>query len=177
MVQAGPITWGPAARGALLAALWEQEGAALTRYAAAIVGDWATAQDCVQDGLERAHKWLPRLLARGRFRPESWMYRVVGNRCRDVLRRKRVVAYRDEPPDGSGDPDDTGVHVRWVLAALPERQRLALWLKDGCGLTEAEVGARLGRTPRSAGGFLVECRRAFRAAAQELGYAQEWAGG
>lgn len=181
MVQAGSITWGPAARGALLAALREQEGAALTRYAAAIVGDWATAEDCVQDSLERAHRWLPRLLARGSFRPEAWMYRTVGNRCRDVLRRRRAGQMAGGPPGEGAGPEpvalegERAAQVRRVLAALPRRQRLALWLKDGCGLTEVEVGQRLGRTPRSAGVFLVECRKAFRAAAQDLGYAQEWA--
>lgn len=199
MVQAGPVTWGSNARDGLLTALSEQHGPALTAYAARLLGDGEVAQECVQDTLERAYRWLPVLLARGQFRPTGWLYRTLKNRCLDALRhrsggrsaaqlRTGRLRVREVPLPDDGQPDadhlpDTSATldrvrlVRSVLAALPARQRDALWLRDGCGYPPHEIGARLGLTPGGARVFLTTARKAFRAKAGEMGYTQyagEW---
>jgi RNA polymerase sigma-70 factor, ECF subfamily len=69
------------------AALAEIRLATAFRTAAAILGNEADAQDAVQEAFASAWVNLPRLRDMERF--DAWLNRIVLNRCRDALRRRR----------------------------------------------------------------------------------------
>lgn len=77
------------------------------RTALAILGSEADARDAVQDAFVAAWRELPRLRDRGQFEP--WLTRILVNRCRSVLRHRRVVGLREialDPPEDAADGAD-----------------------------------------------------------------------
>ncbi|MGB7880247.1 MAG: sigma factor-like helix-turn-helix DNA-binding protein [Ilumatobacteraceae bacterium] len=72
--------------------------------------------------------------------PVGYLYRVAQSKSRP---RKRPALFRREPqlmPDiEPGLPD--------ALRALPEPQRIAVWLDHGCDWTHAEIAEVLGVSP------------------------------
>ncbi|PNU05543.1 sigma-70 family RNA polymerase sigma factor [Novosphingobium guangzhouense] len=151
--------------------------AALVRYAAAITGDAAQAEDIVQDA------W-------GRFTgsaqqqtiddPKRFLYRIVRNLALDS-RRRRALEGRLFADDGGEDlhqiasdqpsaqaqveAADELARVLDTVAGLPDRTRRAFLLNRVEGLTLVEVGARLGLSKSVAHELvataLERCRKAL----------------
>jgi RNA polymerase sigma factor (sigma-70 family) len=99
----------------------------LQRLATAITGSRELGCDAVQDAFARAvHR---RSEFRGDGSLDGWMWQIVVSCAHDVRRRRRQA---DElPPDGPGSaaaPEDAD-DVRDAVSQLPERQRLALFLR------------------------------------------------
>ena len=72
------------------------------RTALAILESEADARDAVQEAFVAAWRELPRLRDHGQF--EAWLTRILVNRCRSVLRHRRVVGLREialDPPEGA----------------------------------------------------------------------------
>ena len=59
----------------------------LGRLALSITANEATPSDALQDGCLRAWQELPRLRDPSRF--DVWLWRIVVNTCRDILRKRR----------------------------------------------------------------------------------------
>ena len=57
------------------------------RTASAILGSEADAHDVVQEAFVATWRHLPKLRDRTRF--DAWLNKMIVNRCRDVLRRRR----------------------------------------------------------------------------------------
>lgn len=98
------------------------------RIATAIVGDEERARDAVQDAFAAAMR--NRRSFRGEGALDGWVWRIVVNAAR---RNARTAAWPDSDLfafasaiDGEFD-DEFGVR-RWI-AELPERQRLAVFLR------------------------------------------------
>jgi RNA polymerase sigma factor (sigma-70 family) len=112
------------------------------RVATAIVGDADQARDAVHDGFVRAVRH------RRRFRGESldgWIWRIVVN----AARRRR--AHERRPPvevatTPAGPASENG-DLRALLAALPERQRHALFLRYYADLDYRSIAEALGVKP------------------------------
>lgn len=110
------------------------------RVARAITGDRDAALDAVQEGfadaLRKAGQW------EGRGPLEGWLWRCVVNRARKARSSGGVL----EPPDTASLSDaergDSDLAVR--LAALPERQRLVVFLRYFADLEYREIAAALG---------------------------------
>ena len=132
--------------------LVERHQAELYRYAFAMLGDRAAAEDAVQGAFERALGVLgrypeERLRA---MRLRAWLYRVTLNVVRNALRRGR----RETPEDpgklsdiSGGAPGGRREEVMDALAALgrlPERQRTAVALRYLQDLPYAEIAATTG---------------------------------
>jgi RNA polymerase sigma factor (sigma-70 family) len=105
-----------------------------------VTGDFATAEDLVQDAVVAA---LQRWPAEGiPTRPEAWLFTVARNRALDRLRREEN--YRSKlaqlqwpiPPE----PDE---RLRLIFTcchpALPRPAQVALTLRVVCGLTTAQI--------------------------------------
>lgn len=61
----------------------------LNRLALSMTGNEADARDALQDGCLRAWREVPRLRDASRFDP--WLWRIVLNSCRSVMRGRRRV--------------------------------------------------------------------------------------
>jgi RNA polymerase sigma-70 factor, ECF subfamily len=109
------------------------------RVARAITGDRESALDAVQEGfadaLRRSGQWA------GRGPLEGWVWRCVVNRARKA-RRRPVFEVPIGESSSNGSPADSELNAR--LAALPERQRLVVFLRYFADLEYREIGAALG---------------------------------
>ncbi len=105
-----------------------------------LVGDFAAAEDLVQDAIEAALTHWP--VEGIPERPDAWLYTVARRRGLDVLRRESryrekltLVAWPAEP-----EPDD---RLRLIFTcchpALPRTGQVALTLRVVCGLTTAQI--------------------------------------
>jgi RNA polymerase sigma-70 factor (sigma-E family) len=130
-------------------ALYQTHYAALVRTAAVLVGDFATAEDVVQDSFIATHRAWSRLRDTSSALP--YLRRSVINKSRSVLRH-RVVADRHPPalaPELPSAEESTLAVVERsavlaALDALPSRQREVVVLQYYADLSEAETAAALG---------------------------------
>jgi RNA polymerase sigma factor (sigma-70 family) len=129
--------------------LYRSHYAALVRETALLVGDFATAEDVVQDCFIALHRawWRVRDTSAAQF----YLRRSMINKSRSVLRR-RVVADRhpvmSEPALPSAEESALAVVqvslVRAALGALPVRQREVLVLRYYADLSETQIAAVMG---------------------------------
>lgn len=135
-----------------------------------MLGGQAEAEDAVQDAFLKlwthAARWQP-----GRALFETWLYRVVLNKCYDRLRRKptakldEAAEIADPAPAADQLLQSSAVakEIEVALAELPERQRAAIVLchYQECGNIEAaEI---LGISVEALESLLSRGRRALRA--------------
>ncbi|WUI01526.1 SigE family RNA polymerase sigma factor [Spirillospora sp. NBC_00431] len=132
-----------------LAALFREHHLSLVRVALLIVGDRATAEDVVQDAFAQVYRRAGAVSDHERALP--YIRAAVVNRCRTVLRRRRIawraVKTYDPPAWSAESAVLEGEEHREVLAALgrlPGRQREALVLRYYLGLGEAEIAEVMG---------------------------------
>lgn len=121
-----------------------------------LLGCAEDAEDAAQEAFIRLYRALDRLDPARPVLP--YLYRLTVNVCRDLGRRRRLraaVSLADvpadrEPVDGAADPAAAArlAEERRIasaaLAALPEKQRAALVLRDVQGLTTRQVAEVLG---------------------------------
>ena len=107
------------------------------RVASAITGDRESGVEAVQDGfadaLRNAGQWS------GRGPLQAWVWRCVINRARKARRRQRPFELNAVVADPSGDDSD----LLTRLAALPERQRLVVFLRYYADLDYREIAEAL----------------------------------
>jgi RNA polymerase sigma-70 factor, ECF subfamily len=109
------------------------------RVARAALGDDELARDAVQEAFARAIRH--RMDFRGEGDLDSWLWRTLVNVCTDE--RRRVVPAQPEPVASNGSAEDWP-ELRRAIAALPERQRLALFLRHYADLDYEAIAATLG---------------------------------
>ena len=139
-------------------------------YAVRVLGDRALAEDAVQEALTRlwreAHRFDP---GRGSF--AGWWRRILTNCAIDGRRRLRPVTALDEVAefaDDAPDPEDAAHSadiadkVQQAAAGLPARQRAALSLFHGDGLSMAEIAATIGSSEKAVEGLLLRGRAALK---------------
>lgn len=115
---------------------------AFVRVATAITGTTAGGVEAVQEAFAQA------LAALGTFPGEApleaWIWRIVVNAARAKRREPQpesLVGF-ETPSQNGHDPDESGVR-HWV-AALPERQRLVVFLRYYADLDYQSIAAALG---------------------------------
>jgi RNA polymerase sigma factor (sigma-70 family) len=116
--------------------------AVFVRVATAIVGDADQARDAVHDGFVRAVRH------RRRFRGESlegWIWRIVVNAARRRRARERPVPPEALMPHAGPSGQNGDLHA--LVAALPERQRHALFLRYYADLDYRSIAVALGIRP------------------------------
>jgi RNA polymerase sigma factor (sigma-70 family) len=139
-------------RGASIAELEGVYRAGFTRFvrvATAVAGDEQTGADAVHDAFVQAVR--KRRSFRGEGPLEGWLWRMVVNAAKKRAGREPVAELEEVPAvheNGFGDP------VRSLVAALPERQRLALFLRYYADLDYQAIAATLGITTGTVGATL-----------------------
>src|SRR5207244_1408690 len=121
--------------------------------AARFLGTRDDARDVAQEVFLRAFKYLHRLDVQKPLEP--WLMRITVNVCRDAARtrqRRRDTFVETEAPetiDRSADPyaglarKRERLMLQRALASLPEKERLAIVLRDVEGLSTSEVASIL----------------------------------
>jgi RNA polymerase sigma-70 factor (ECF subfamily) len=165
-----------------LGELYRHLGGAMTTLARTMLRDADEAADVVEDVLLRIRDKAPG------FRAErgltTWTMRIVANRCRDLLRRRRFSA---GPPEDLDPIAESGLridslegcdqaidHERMLAAleraidALPVEQREAVILRDRLGLSYEEVAETLGIKLAAVKSRLFRGRSTLRAALRPL---------
>ena len=124
---------------AAIEAVYRDRFTGFVRLAHAITGDEQAALDAVHDAFVRAVRYRRNL--RDSQSAAGWICRIVINEARRSRRMPRRVEALE---DIVVDEHDDGADVRAALAALPERQRLALFLRYYADLDYAAIAAALG---------------------------------
>ncbi len=158
-----------AARGSsrAIAAVYERYHQPLYRYCRSIVRDDTDAQDALQSTFTRALAALKRGQRSAPLRP--WLFRIAHNEAISTLRRRRrgEVAQADAAlPIVASAEDQAGDRARLSLlmgdlAALPERARSALVMRELSGLSHEEIAIALDTSPGAAKQAIFEARRAL----------------
>ena len=121
---------------ASIEAVYRADFARFARFARAVTGDRETALEAVEEGfadaLRKAERW------RGTGSLEAWVWTCVLNRARKAKSRPAPGAAAPMNPTPETDPD-----LRARLAALPERQRLVVFLRYFADLGYAEIAQAL----------------------------------
>jgi len=108
---------------------------------AALLGDGEEALDVVQDAFARALRRRSRFRGDGEL--EAWVWRIVLNVARDRLRSlaRERSSHRLQPATGASETDDD---LRDSLLALPERQRLMVFLRYYADLSYDQIAEAVG---------------------------------
>jgi RNA polymerase sigma-70 factor, ECF subfamily len=139
------------------------------RVAVAIVGEEQLARDAVHDAFVQAVRHARTFRADGSL--EGWLWRIVVNEARKRrAKAERMVAVAQpvtvEAPSQNGASEDRG--VRELVAALPERQRLVLFLRYYADLDYEAIAGVLGISRGTVGATLSAAHRALRRQLEEV---------
>ena len=142
----------------------------LYRFCRAILADPHEAQDALQSTMEAALRALPDEERRIALRP--WLYRVAHNESISILRRRPAVVdpALPEPPEPAADSRaEPRERLRQLVAdldSLPDRQRVALVMRELSGLGYPEIAQALAASEAAARQVVYEARLALREVAQ-----------
>ena len=149
-------------------ALYRRRYRHFLRVATAIVGDEASGHDAVQDGFAQALREQRSFRGDGPF--EGWVWRLVVNAA--LASRRRRLTRREAPGtlDAAGSdghpPDQSGVRA-WV-ASLPERQRLAVYLRYYADLDYRSIAEALGVEVGTVSATLSSAHQTLRRSIEEV---------
>ncbi|WP_129658021.1 RNA polymerase sigma factor [Rothia halotolerans] len=123
-----------------------RHGAVVLRVCRAVLGPGADAEDAWSETFMAALRAWPEL-AEG-TNTQAWLVRVAQRKCIDLIRARarRAVprAELPESPSALGLPGEDEGEVWRLVAALPERQRLAIAYHYLGGLPHAETAEIIG---------------------------------
>ena len=148
-----------------LEAVYRDGYSRFVRVATAVTGDEQLARDAVHDAFVRAVRHRRRYARSGPL--AAWVWRIVVNAARHAAAEHRPAA---EVPDDLAAPDGHQLdeRVRALVAALPERQKLTLFLRYYADLDYDSIASALGVQPGTVGATLHAAHAALRAQLQEV---------
>ena len=136
--------------------VWARFSGPLSRFILVRIGNEHDAEDVLQDVFYKVHSGIGSLRSVDRLGP--WIYRITRNAIADYYRRQ----VRDLPlMSDFGDPEsqedgteeafrDISECLRPMVDLLPERYREAIMLVEYGGMTQKDLGGRLGLSPSGA---------------------------
>ena len=158
---------------ALVALLFEEEGAALVRLARLFTDDRNAAEDLVQEAFIRLHKSAHRI--RSQDKAASYLRSIVINLARDHNRRGLVsLRHQEAVPVGTAPEapedrlllDEEQSRLLNEVRELSPRQRDCLLLRFYLELSEREIADVLSISPNS---VKTHCRRGLASLRETIG--------
>jgi RNA polymerase sigma-70 factor (ECF subfamily) len=150
-------------------ALYRERYADFVAVAASIVGERETAREAVQDAFAGVVR------SRGDFRGEApleaWVWRAVVNAARKKRRRDARESQMLPPPaasNGSGPEPEARSRLAGLVAALPERQRLILFLRYYADLDYRRIAEIVGVETGTVSASLHAARATLRRRLEEV---------
>ena len=142
----------------------------ITGLAAHMLGDPVAAEDAAQTTFLRTWQMMPSWQP-GQPKLITWMRRVTTNLCLDALKKKKPV-FMDRLPeqiDEQKSPEEAALQsgrkamMQHALAALPDRQRLALTLSYYQNLSQIEGASVMNISVQAYESLLGRARKALKA--------------
>ena len=158
---------------ALVASLFQQEGASLVRLARFFTDDRNAAEDLVQEAFIRLHRSADRIRDPAKAAP--YLRSILLNLARDHNRRGLMSLRHTEAltpeqdldaPEDQLLVDEQQAEVLAAIESLPTRQRDCLVLRFYFELSEREIAATLSVSPNS---VKTHCRRGMASLRKTLG--------
>lgn len=154
-----------------LEGVYRRDGAAFERVAIAIMGDEQLGCDAVHDAFVLALKHRDRF--RGDAPLEAWVWRIVINEARKRRARGAGEVVTDPSElDAAAGATSNGVgdhaRVREIIARLPDRQRLTLFLRYYADLDYATIAEALDVSPGTVAATLNAARERVREQLEEV---------
>jgi len=137
------------------------------RVAAAILGDREAARDAVHEGFAVAVR--KRKSYSGRGPVAAWVWQVVVNTVRNYKRRRvpEPLELREPAAPSNNGPAEGG-RLHAALLALPERQRLVVFLHYYADLDYRTIATTLGIQEGTVGATLNAARTALKSSLTEV---------
>jgi RNA polymerase sigma factor (sigma-70 family) len=144
--------------------LYRQHAGEVYRYAYAVLGNHADAEDVTQTTFLNAYRALEQGV-RPR-KPSSWLLTISSNEMKERFRRDRarprVVELDDRLPRLEPDEDSPSIgELLTALAKIPPQQRQAIVLREFEGRSYAETARILGVTTSALESLLFRARRSL----------------
>jgi RNA polymerase sigma-70 factor, ECF subfamily len=147
---------------------------AMLGLARRILGNAAEAEDVAQEAFMRVWTHAPRWQPLAQLR--TWLTRVVINLCLDRKRRAPWVELETageivDPAPGAGEKAEDDERERMLAAAietLPTRQRSAIVLTYGDGMSNAQVAEILDTSVSAVETLLVRAKQNLRRALENV---------
>jgi len=131
--------------------LIDEHGRAVHRFLVAYVGP-SEADDCFQEACIAALRAYPELSHGEHLR--AWLMRIAQRKAIDAARasgrRATPVGELPEQPGTDPEPSFGGEPVWAKVRELPEKQRVAVFLRSAADLSYAEVAIALGCSQEAA---------------------------
>jgi RNA polymerase sigma factor (sigma-70 family) len=129
--------------------LYRKHGAEVYRYAYAVLGNHADAEDVTQTTFLNAHRALEQGV-RPR-KPPNWLLTIASNAIKQRFRQEKSRPFQVELDEriAHAEPDDDGPSIGELLTALskiPPQQRQAIVLREFEGRSYAEIAEILSVT-------------------------------
>lgn len=147
-------------------ALYRARSHAFLYSVTAFLRDGEAALDVVQEGFAIALR--RRESFRGDASLETWLWRIVLNLARDRQRalQRQPLAEMSDLAQEAADPATDG--IRASLLRLPERQRLAVFLRYYADMSYAQIAEALGVKPGTVAASLNAAHAALRQQIEEV---------
>ncbi|WP_405719669.1 RNA polymerase sigma factor [Streptomyces sp. NBC_00046] len=145
-----------------------RHSALLLALARHLLGSPEDAEDAVQDAFLSAWRRLPEFRGDATFR--TWMYRIVTNRCLNILRSRSrdlpldtvpepTTATTGAAPERAAESDAATVALVQALGELSPDQRACWVLRELHGLRYKEISPLVGASEQTVRGRLFRARR------------------
>ncbi len=145
---------------AVIAEVFREEAGRITGALVRLLGDFALAEEAVQDAIVMAlERWPVEGIP---DRPGAWLFTVAKHRALDLLRRRGRFQERLAEVDWNAaqEPDD---RLRLIFTcchpALPREAQIALTLRAVCGLTAAQIARAFLTSEATIAKRIVRARR------------------
>lgn len=160
-------------------AIYRRYSPQLYRFCLAMTGNPQDAQEALQNTMVKVLRALPG--ERREIKLKPWLYRIARNESIEARRRRRPGAKLDSKMAALGDVEETVAtreRLRALLidlAALPERQRATVVMREVAGLEFAEIALAFGTSQGAVRQALYEARLRLREleSRRELGWDEE----
>lgn len=145
------------------AALYRRHHQSIYRYCLSLLRQQADARDALQSSMLAALSSLRASPIEGAFKP--WLFRIAHNESISIIRdRAREAPTEDPSPAALTDDRETREELRTLvsdLAALPDRQRGAIVMRELSGLSYTEIATALGTSEAGGKQLVYEARSAL----------------
>ena len=135
------------------------------RVAHGVLGDVDHARDAVHEAFVVALTSQASLKRAQSVEP--WIWRILVNVCRTELRRRKRSTDLNAPRESNATAPDE-IEIRALVARLPERQRVVLFLRYYADLDHRQIAETLGIARGTVAATLHQAQQSIKTLLQEV---------